>query len=209
MQFLPSIASANQLNLQSEIERLGDWPTLHIDIEDGNFLPNITFGLKTVSAVSSFASSKELDAHLLVNHPLEYVKPLAECGITRLCSHIESLPYPLQFINSVHHQGMKAGLAMNFSTPLACLDPFLCSVDYVLFMTAEPDENGNQLYEPALERAIRFACAHPEIPVIVDGGLNENAISKLNSSPVSAAVLGRLCWQADDPLSRLQSLSNI
>lgn len=209
MKLLPSIASADQMRLADEIARISGWPTLHIDVEDGNFLPNITFGMKTIRGVAAAATAAgmQLDAHLLVNRPMEYIEPLAELGVGMLCAHIEPMLYPLEFLNRTRRAGMKAGLALNFATPLAVLEPFWPAMDYLLLMTAEPDALGNALYEPALQRAIRAIKEHPKIPIFVDGGLDRAALARLKEAGCAAAVLGRLCWGARDPKTLLTELS--
>lgn len=210
MNLLPSIASASQIELGEEIRRLKSWPFLHIDIEDGNFLPNITFGMKTVKAIAAAAEGKILDAHLLVTNPMDYLEPMAELGVQKICAHIEALPYPMQFLNRARQLGMKAGLALNMATPVSHLDPFYPAMDFVLLMTAEPDSQGDQLYPPALDRAVRLAEDRGgEIEIFADGGLNEAALQRLARAGAAAAVLGRLAFGANQPfwtLSELQAL---
>ncbi|MBQ9942386.1 MAG: ribulose-phosphate 3-epimerase [Christensenellaceae bacterium] len=209
MILLPSIASADQMQLKNEIDRLGDWPYLHIDVEDGNFLPNITFGMKTISGIAAAAKDKILDAHLLVTNPMDYLEPMAALGVKKICAHIEPMLYPLEFLNKARDLGMQAGLALNFATPLCVLEPFWPAMDFCLFMTAEPDSRGNQLYGPALDRAIAAARQHgKDTDIYVDGGLNPDALTRLREAGAAAAVLGRLCWGAEDPKARLAELSS-
>jgi len=208
MHFLPSIASADQLRLGEEIRRLGDWPLLHLDIEDGNFTPNITFGLKTARAVAGAAEGKYLDAHLMVTNPLDYLEPLASLGIRQICAHLEALPYPLIFLNRARELHMKVGLALNLSTPLSFLDPFLDVMDYALLMTSEADGRGEQLYEPAVGRVLALAEKHGRrIQILADGGLDIPTLKRLAHAGVSGVVLGRLVFGAADPRERLSELN--
>ena len=188
IRILPSIAAADSLNLKAALEKMDKY--VHIDIEDGNFVPNITFGMKTVGAICRAAENREIDVHLLVNKPENYIETLAELGISSVCAHIEALPYPLLFLNRARSFGMKAGIAVNISTPLSAVREIRKELDYLLLMTAEPDNNGCRLYHPALLRALETAATW-SVPVIADGGLDMEAVSKLEESGAWAAVLGR------------------
>ncbi len=188
IRILPSIASANMLELSNALMLTRD--AVHIDIEDGHFVPNITFGMKTVKAICAAAAGKEIDVHLLVTNPMDYLEDLAELGVYAVCAHIEALPYPLQFINRAKALWMKAGLALNITTPLEHIQNIIKDLDYVLLMTAEPDDKGCSLYQPALQKAMDFARGGL-LPVIADGGLDEKAVAMLEAAGVYAAVLGR------------------
>ena len=116
----------------------------------------------------------------------------------------------MQFLNRARQLGMKAGLALNMATPVSHLDPFYPAMDFALLMTAEPDSQGDQLYPPALDRAVRLAEERGrEIEIFADGGLNEAALQRLARAGAAAAVLGRLAFGANQPfwtLSELQAL---
>lgn len=206
MKLLPSIASADQSNLERAVQSLKGWEYLHIDIEDGNFVPNITFGMKTASAVCRMAAGKHIDAHLLVTEPVQYLEPLASFGVKAVCAHIESMRYPLVFLHQARALGMKAGLALNIGTPSSAIEPFWDSMDYVLCMTSEPDGADQSLYPSALRRVCQLAQS-ARIPVYADGGLGEDALRELSSAGAAAAVLGRLAFSAADPFAQLCRLS--
>lgn len=194
IRILPSIASGDLLNLRASLDRMDRY--VHIDIEDGNFVPNITFGMKTVSAICAAAKGKEIDVHLLVNNPVDYVNDLALLGVRAVCAHIEALPYPLEFLNRARSLNMMAGIALNISTPLSAVQEIRGDIDYLLLMTAEPDDKGCMLYPPALRRAMEAAASWP-VPVIADGGLDLNAVAALESKGAFAAVLGRQYFRED------------
>lgn len=189
---LPSVASSDMLDLGGSVARVKDY--VHIDIEDGNFVPNITFGMKTVAAICGAAAGKTIDVHLLVTNPMDYLNELSGLGVHAVCAHIEALPYPLLFVNRAKSLGMKAGLALNISTPLDHIRAVRDDLDYVLLMTAEPDDRGCMLYPPALQRAAEFA-AKGEVPLVADGGLDMEAVRKLEASGAYAAVLGRYYFE--------------
>ena len=203
---IPSIASADQLRLSDELARLKDTPFLHIDIEDGNFLPNITFGMKTIRAVTN-ATAAATDAHLLVTNPSNYLEPLSRCGVGRVCFHIEAAPYPADLLNRIRRCGMKAGLAFNFKTSVREAIPFLSSLDYVLIMTSEPDD-GECLFCEAILEKIREARAllPPHISIWVDGGVGEAQLPLVTEAGADTIIMGRAVWQAADPAAQIRRL---
>lgn len=209
MKLMPSIASANPLAIEEVLESIDSWPYLHIDIEDGNFVPNITFGMKTVRAICSKVRNKQIQVHLMVNHPETYLEELAACGVDSVIAQIEALNYPMQFLNRCRSLGMKAGLALNMKTSIEDTKIFWGVMDQLLLMTSEPDYAGEELYKPALERAIHLANSyHNEVELYVDGGLTREALCQLSTAGVHGAVLGRLVFQTPDPLKALQQFDN-
>ena len=206
---IPSIASANQLNLKDELARLQDTPHLHIDVEDGNFLPNITFGMKTIRAVTK-ATSAVTDAHLLVTNPKDYIAPLADCGVSRLCFHIEAAPYPADVLNAIRRHGMKSGLAFNFKTSVREALPFLSNLDYILIMTSEPDD-GECLFCEAILDKIREARAilPKRISIWVDGGVGECELPLVTAAGADTVIMGRAIWQAADPAAQVKRLESL
>ena len=128
----PSLASADPLRLAEQIGQLEGHPFLHLDMEDGNFVPNLTFGLKTVQAVAAYAD-QELDAHLMVTDPGGYIETLLDAGVQRIAFHIEAAPYPAVYLNRIRERGGKAGLAFN------CMEPVESALSYEnsLDLTAE------------------------------------------------------------------------
>ena len=203
MRIIPSIASAGMLNIESTLKKLGEAGTLHIDIEDGNFIPNITFGMKTVKEISK-ATKLSLNAHLMVTNPLAYIRPLAECGVKEAAFHLESSPYPLEVIREIKKYGMKAGLAFNFSTPVFHGEPFIEDLDFLLIMTSEPD-GGNQSFRKSSLKRIYQArqLAGTEKSVWVDGGIGENELFMVCQAGADTAVMGRAVVQAKQPKERL------
>lgn len=207
IRLIPSIASADQLHIGDEIDRVRGWDRLHIDIEDGNFVPNITFGEKTVRAISRTAV-RELDVHLLANAPCQYLKMMEECGIRTAAAHIEALPYPLEFLNGAKNAGMKAGLALNFATPAEAVSVFSDALDYVIVMTAEPDAGSQTFYPPILQKIRRLRAILPEGKEIwADGGINRSNMVSAAEAGADTLIMGRCVFGADDPLETLKSLS--
>ncbi len=206
MKLLPSIASANVLQIGEEIERLGDWQDLHFDIEDGNFTPNITFGQKMLQYVSKAIAPRQLDVHMMAMRPLELLPALMEANVKGACAHLEALRFPLLFLNGARQAGMEAGLALNFATPLEALHPFLPQMDYLLVMTSEPDNAGERLNTQAFQKALKAAESLP-VPVYADGALGESEVLALSKAGAAGCVLGRLVFGSPDPALALRQLA--
>lgn len=188
---IPSIASADPLRLGEEIKRVSGWPLLHIDIEDGSFVPNITFGEKTVRAIASCAGQK-LDIHILAYHPRRYLALARECGAERVAFHLEAVRYPLEILGEIRRLGMKAGLALNFTTGPEEIAVFSDALDYVIVMTAEPDGRGQQFYPPVLEKIKRLREILPENKEIwADGGIGKRELALVKEAGADTAIMGR------------------
>ena len=206
IKLIPSIASADQLHIADEIDRVKSWDTLHIDIEDGNFVPNITFGEKTVRAIARYAP-QQLDGHILANEPGQYLTLFAECGFGRAAAHLEALPYPLTFLNHARELGMKSGLALNFSTPAEAVLPFSSAMDYVIVMTSEPDGKSQQFFPPILEKISRLReILPPETEIWADGGINESNMRQVTAAGADTLIMGRCVFGSSSPLETLQRL---
>lgn len=208
IRIIPSIASADQLHIAEEIDRVRGWKWLHIDIEDGNFVPNITFGEKTIRGIARYAP-QELDVHILANDPAQYLPLLKDCGVKMAAAHIEALPYPLDFLNRVREMGMKAGLALNFATPAEAVSVFSSRLDYVIVMTAEPDGEGQRFYPPVLRKIKRLReILSPETGIWADGGVNRSNMDLVLEAGADTLIMGRCVFGSGDPLQTLRELSH-
>lgn len=208
MRIIPSIASAGMLNIESTIMKLGETGSLHLDIEDGNFVPNITFGLKTVREISR-AAKLPLNVHLMVTNPMDYIRSLAECGVKEVAFHLESSLYPLEVIREIKGYGMKAGMAFNFATPVVNGEVFKKELDFFLIMTSEPDGENQVFRESSLKR-IRQArrLAGKDKSVWTDGGIGERELAMVCRAGADTAIMGRAVVQAEDPEERLYYFQN-
>ena len=193
MKIYPSIASGNVLNLQESLDKTEGWPLLHIDIEDGNFVSNISFGMKTVKAICNAAGNRSIDVHMMANDPFNYLEELADCGVSSVCAHLEALDYPMVFLNRARSLGMKAGLALNMKTPVIETEIFWPVMDYLLLMTSEPDGGSETLYE---------------VKLMVDGGITADRLPELSKADIYGVVMGREVFSHEDPYRKLLELSN-
>ncbi|MDF2679715.1 MAG: putative ribulose-phosphate 3-epimerase [Brevibacillus sp.] len=188
----PSIASANPLRLEEEVKRLDPtlYKDLHVDIEDGHFIPNITFGMKTVKRLRA-VTDLPFSFHLMVSNPFDYLEEICACQPSVIFAHAEALDYPSSFVDAVQRRGMKTGLAFNPKTPIAPFQYVLSRADAVLIMTAEPDGQGQQFIPAMMEKAKQVRNAIPSIELWVDGGVTADRVEELESVGVTHAVMGR------------------
>ena len=209
MKILPSAASANQLCLGREIEALGSHKYLHFDIEDGNFVPNITFGMKTIRSVVS-KYNKIWDAHLMVTNPLMYIEELAEAGCSAAAFHWESTGYPLRVLHKIKEMGMKAGIALNPNTPAAVLKPYVNRLDYILIMTSEPDGEGDLFQMEMIQKVEWLAgVCGSETEIIADGGIGENEFLCLRKAGATGTVMGRTIFASEHPCDTIEKFSKL
>jgi ribulose-phosphate 3-epimerase len=206
IRIIPSIASANMLRIGDEIDRLGNIGCLHLDIEDGNFCPSMTFGMDTVRAIAAYTSF-ELDVHLMVTNPLDYVENLIQCGVKTICAQMEALPYPAKFLGKVQSLGGKAGLALNLKTSVEELEPFISQLDYVLLLTNEPDFAGLKFREYCYSKIEKARRLLPErISLWVDGGVTIDLLPRLIQRGVDTVIMGRAIFNAENPQAEYQRM---
>ncbi len=206
---IPSIASANPMNLQAELDRISSIPNLHVDIEDGNFVPNITFGAKTTKALAA-AFPGDIDVHLMTTDPEQHLGWLAEAGIKTVCAHVEALPYPKQFLQHARALGMQAGLAINLRIAPEELRLYTDALDYVLVMTSEPDGADQAFFPGAIARvaAVR-AVLPPAARLWCDGGITPDRLADLAAAGMDTAIMGRAVFNAPDPVSALREYERL
>lgn len=207
-EFIPSMASANQLNLKKSLDSLGKIKKIHFDIEDGNFIDNITFGLRTVRDVLNY-TDREADAHLMVTTPGQYIDDLMALGVKAIAVHVESGIFPAAHLHRIRQLGGRAGLALNFMAPVSALLPYLKDMDYVLLMTSEPDGRGQEFNPWALEKIAEARRLLPErISIVVDGGITEYWLPRVVAAGADTVILGRTLW-VEDPEAQYDRLQRM
>lgn len=192
MRISPSIASSNFLDIRNEIKRAEEAKcySLHIDIEDGNFVPNITFGIKFIKLIRSI-TDLPFSYHLMVRDPLFWISEISDISNTEIIFvHAEVLGYPKYVINAIKEKHIRAGLAFNPVTEIEAYKYILDSCDSVMIMTAEPDRIGD-VYIEDMERKVLNAHNLGFKEIWVDGGLNEKTMNIMEKSGATDAVLGR------------------
>ncbi|MDR1794020.1 MAG: ribulose-phosphate 3-epimerase [Erysipelotrichaceae bacterium] len=204
MFILPSLAAANPLCYQSEIEKIKPYGVLHIDIEDGVFVPNITFGLKTIQKVINTFPELLYDVHLMVDRPSEYIDPLADMGVRAISFHLENVMYPRRILAQMKKHQLICGMAINPKTEVESLYYCLPELDYVLLMSCEPDLWGEAFLPNVLGKVKKLRQVNPSLLVIVDGGIKAELLKLLEEVGVDMVIMGRAVFQAKEPLSLLR-----
>ena len=203
----PSIASAKQLEIANVLKKLNGEVSLHLDIEDGNFTPNITFGMKMVQEIAQTVSMP-LNAHLMVTNPLDYIKPLADLGVSEIAFHLESSPYPFRVLQEIHRCGSKAGIALNLSTPVSRVSPLLEEMEFLLLMTAEEDGQGQRFRQASLPRLQEAKTLLDDRGSLwADGGIGEEQLPLVIEAGADTLVIGRAVMLAEHPLERIHTFS--
>ncbi|MDR2181734.1 MAG: ribulose-phosphate 3-epimerase [Treponema sp.] len=203
---VPSIASANPLILKEELETIAFLPELHIDIEDGNFIPNITFGMKTVRAITGLWKGTA-NVHLFVARPADYIEEAAACGVSTVFFHAEADGYPLELAAKIRKHGMKAGIAFNPKTSFAEWGYALDKADFCLLMSSEPDGEGQVFLPHTLERVRNMRrMTGPEKEIWVDGGIGESEARSLLEAGANVLVMGRYFFERRDKKELIKRL---
>ena len=210
----PSLLAADFLNLKDEIEMINnseaDW--LHLDVMDGVFVPNISFGFPILEAVSKVCT-KPLDVHFMIVHPERYIEQTARLGIMMMNVHYEACTHLHRTIQEIHAAGMKAGVTLNPATPVCVLEDIIRDVDMVLLMSVNPGFGGQKFIENTirkverLRKMIREAETHTLIEV--DGGVQAETAPRLVKAGVDVLVSGSYVFKSTDPCSTIQALKKL
>lgn len=201
-------------NLEREVRTLEDAgvQALHLDVMDGSFVPNLSYGMPIVAALRK-VTKLPLDVHLMIEQPQRYLRQFADAGSDLITFHIEAAPNAQPLIDEIHSLGLKAGLALNPATPLGTLDAFLGAVDLVLVMSVPAGFGGQKFHDVALDKLQTLRSrVRPEVILEVDGGVNASTIGKCAQAGarwfvVGSAIFGQPSYStAVQQLTRLASL---
>ena len=198
----PSLLSANVCNLEKDIKTLDskNIEILHIDIMDGNFVPNITFGIYQVEAIRKITDA-EFDAHLMVEDPDKFVEALVEGGVNGITVHVETCKHLYKTIRYIKSFGIKAGVALNPSTPIHCLEHVLPMLNRVLIMSVEPGFGGQEFIPFSIDKIqilnrIKIEKNY-DFDIQVDGGINNQNIKAVVDAGVNEFVIGSSIFNGD------------
>lgn len=188
----PSMLAADFVNLQREIRALeaAGARLLHLDIMDGHFVPNLSFGLPVVEAVRR-TSDLPLDVHLMISEPGRYVERFRRAGADLITIHIEAVPQPRPLLQQIRALGAVVGLSLDPPTPVAAIEPYLEQCDLVLVMSVMPGFGGQDFEPVALEKLQRLReTARPELLLSVDGGVNAETIGPCAEAGADLFITG-------------------
>lgn len=199
----PSLLSANFVRLAEDISRIeaagADW--LHLDIMDGHFVPNLSFGPPVVAAIRKI-TKLPLDVHLMVTNPAELIEAFAAAGADWLTVHVETDPHLHRLVDRIRELGVRPAVALNPATPLGTLEEILSEVDMVLVMSVNPGFGGQKFIPSSLSkiRRLKAQLQNTDRPVIieVDGGINQATALQVREAGADVLVAGSAVFGSDD-----------
>lgn len=209
MKLAPSILSADFANLATEIEKVSNAEYIHIDIMDGHFVNNLTFGANVVQALRPY-TKQVFDCHLMVTNPEDMLNALKEAGTDIVGVHYEVCPHLHRTLAKIKELGMKSEVVINPATPVSVIEPVLTMVDQVLVMTVDPGLGGQGFLQEMLEKVSQLAEYKQEngldFDIEVDGGINDQTIRLAKRAGATVAVAGSYIFKARNPAERLKIL---
>lgn len=210
----PSLLAANFLDLRSDVEMINnseaDW--LHLDIMDGMFVPNISFGFPVIEAVAKLCN-KPLDVHYMIEKPERYIAKTASIGAMMMNVHYEACTHLHRTIQEIHNAGMKAGVTLNPSSPVSLLEDIIEDVDMVLLMSVNPGFGGQKFIENTIRKvkSLRKLIkeSNSKALIEVDGGVQGETAPRLVEAGVDVLVSGSYVFKSNDPYKTIHDLKEL
>jgi ribulose-phosphate 3-epimerase len=207
----PSILSADFGNIQRDVEMLNqsqaDW--IHVDVMDGIFVPNISFGFPVIKAIKKW-STKPLDVHLMIEQPERYLKEFKEAGADILTVHLEASTHLHRTIQAVKDLGMKAGVAINPHTSVKLLENIIQDLDLVCLMSVNPGFGGQKFIDKTYDKCRQLKSmidqSNSHCLIEIDGGVNQDNATQLIRAGASVLVAGHFVFSSENPLETIKDL---
>ena len=210
----PSILSADFSNLEKEMDMLNrsEADMIHLDVMDGVFVPNISFGFPVMKAVSRL-SHKPLDVHLMIVEPQKYISQVRDCGATIMNVHQEACVHLDRTVMAIKDAGMKAAVTLNPATPVGLLEDIIGELDMALLMAVNPGFGGQKFIENAVAKTRRLKelikNSGSNAIIEIDGGVNADTGRRLAEAGADMLVAGNYVFSASDPLEAIRTLKSL
>ncbi len=207
----PSILSADFADLGNEIRRAADAGAdlIHIDVMDGHFVPNLTFGPPVVAAVRK-VTKLPFDVHLMITNPQDMIASFIKAGADLVTVHAETAPHLHRLLQTIRDQGVKAGVSLNPSTPLAAVEEILDAVDMVLLMTVNPGFGGQSFIPAMIDKVRRLQrmveARQLKVDIEVDGGVTTANARQIAAAGANILVAGSAVYGAADMAAAIQAM---
>ena len=210
----PSILAADFANLQKEVEMLNQSEAdfIHIDIMDGVFVPNISFGIPVTAAIAKYAK-KPLDVHLMIVNPDQYLEAFRDAGVAVISVHYEACPHLHRTIQAIKATGAKAGVAINPHTPVELLSELIQDIDLVCVMSVNPGFGGQKFIENTYDKVSRLKeliqRKRASTQIEIDGGVNAANAERLILAGADVLVAGSFVFSSPDPIETISKLKGL
>lgn len=206
----PSILSADFVNFERDFESISAADGIHVDVMDGHFVPNLTFGLPMVKRMQEI-TKLPLDVHLMIENPDLWAKQYAALGVFSVTVHLEACANPVQIAKDIHDTGSRAGLAIKPKTDVEQLIPYIDFYDQVLIMSVEPGFGGQSFIESSISKVLeaKALLGEKNVWLQIDGGVDETNIAQLAQAGVDTFVAGSSVFKATDRNAQINLLRSL